>query len=260
MAFNAEKAVQLIEKRRSEFGSKETQEHCPVACGISLEWGTCRVNHCVVKAEGKGQALSRGDALEQVDGQLCCAETVSFLLHNGNAGSRVRLVASRSGGQRFECEVVRQHGRVIGSLFSLEEAVTQSQEAAAAVTGVARGVVDRHLATVSTRLVKLGGSCSAQEAALSERALALSRHVQALEDDIASIGLGDVPQEGGAVDILKEKDALEARVKLLESQAASHAEIVDELAEVTHCSRCDYEETQGNAVSLCNAVTLKSEL
>jgi len=32
--------------------------------------------------------------------------------------------------------------------------------------------------------------------------------------------------------MLKEKDALEARVKLLEAQAASHAELVDEMAEV----------------------------
>ena len=229
---NAETAVKLIERRRQENAVKEVQQQGPVACGISLDAGTCLVNHCIVRAGDNGPALKSGDTLEMVDGHLCSPSNVSFLLHNGPPGSRAKLVACRSSGHRFECEVVRQHGKVIGALFSLEEAVTQSQEASAAVTGVARSIVDRHLTTVSNRLVQLGGVCASQEAALSARVLALEQHTRALEDDIATIGLGEVPEPGGPVDALRDRDALQARVNVLEAQAAAFEDLSAELAEI----------------------------
>jgi len=99
-----------------------------VAVGLSLDTGTCVINHVVCgkwgwcKGPGSVPPMLRGDVITSVDGQMVVAGNVGQLLHAGTLGSRVQIKALRGNlHTTVEATLVRQDGLIVDGLVHVEE-------------------------------------------------------------------------------------------------------------------------------------------
>ena len=119
----------------------------PVAVGLSLEAGTCEVNHVVCgewgwsRAPGAKPPFLRGDVITSVDGQIVMPSDVGQKLRAGPLGSKVHVSGLRGNGRtHVEAALVRQDAVVVDELVQVENAFKDVQDAAKTFGGRAGSV------------------------------------------------------------------------------------------------------------------------
>lgn len=231
--------VQIIESLRAKYrleGRSGT-----IAVGLSLQAGTCEINHVVCgewgwyKGPGSVPPMLRGDVITSVDGQIVLPADVGKLLHAGPLGSRVQVKALRGNlHTQIEATLVRQDGLIVDGLVHVEEALDEVKGAAQALGGRPGSVLEARLAALGRQVAKLGSACAKQEALLSDRAAAYQGHVKELEQTIVRLAQGDLDDEAGrfAMEGLRDNDHLQQQIQQLEAELAARAMVATELAEV----------------------------
>jgi len=213
-----------------------------VAVGLSLEAGTCEVNHVVCgefgwyKGPGAAPPMARGDVITSVDGQIVLPSDVAQKLRAGPLGSKV-LVKGLRGSSRnaIEATLVRQDAGIVDALVHVEDALAGVRGAAAALGGRPAGMLEARVAALGRQVVKLSSACAKQETTLSERSAVYQDHIKGLEDAMLRLAQGDPSfDEAGraAVDGLRERDSLRQRIEQLESELAGQAQLSQQLADV----------------------------
>ncbi len=237
-------AVQTIEALRAQH--RIAGHAGAVAIGLSLEAGTCEVNHVVCgefgwyTGPGAAPPMLRGDVITSVDGQIVLPSDVAQKLRAGSLGSRV-LVKGLRGSSRHEIEatLVRQDAGIVDTLVHVEEALTGLRSAATMLGGRSASVLEARVAALGRQVVKLSSACAKHETSLSERSAVYLRHIKGLEDAMLRLAHGNTVEldchriDGrAAVDGLREKDQLRQRIEQLESELASQAQLSQQLADV----------------------------
>lgn len=234
-------AVQVIESLRARH--RVEGRSGAVAVGLSLETGSCEVNHVVCgewgwyKGPGSSPPMQRGDVITSVDGEIVLPSDVGQRLHAGPLGSKVQVKGLRGNNHtKVEATFVRQDGLIIDGLVHVEEALDEVKRAAMALGGRPGSVLEARLAALGRQVAKLGSACAKQESSLSERGAVYQSHIKELEESIIRLTQGDTDADDvvgkAAVAELLSKDALLRQVQLLESELSARESIANELAQI----------------------------
>ena len=234
-------AVQVIESLRARH--RVEGRSGAVAVGLSLETGSCEVNHVVCgewgwyKGPGSSPPMQRGDVITSVDGEIVMPSDVGQRMHAGPLGSKVQVRGLRGNNHtKVEATLVRQDGLIIDGLVHVEEALDEVKRAAMALGGRPGSVLEYRMVVLERQVAKLGSACAKQESSLSERGAVYQSHIKELEESIIRLAQGDTDadDEAGkaAVAELCSKDALVRQIQQLESELSVRESIANELAEM----------------------------
>ena len=237
-------AVHIIEALRGKH--RVVERTGAVAVGLSLETGSCEINHVVCgdwgwyRGPGSKPPFMQGDVITSVDGQIVMPSDVGQRLRGGPLGSKVVVKGLRGNSHtKIEATLIRQDGAIVDGLVHVEGAFKEVQSAARALGGRAGSLLEARLAVLGRHVAKLGSACAKQEAVLAQTYSTHQEHITALEGAIVRLAQGDTDDEVGreAVDGLRERNNLLVRVQELESELASRKALAEELAEAQRLLR-----------------------
>ena len=252
-------AVQVVESLRSKH-RVDGRNGAAVAVGLSLETGTCQVNHVVCgewgwyRGPGSVPPMLRGDVITAVDGHIVGPTDVGQHLRAGPLGSKVFVNALRGDTHTtVEATLVRQDAHIVDGLVSVESALNEVKSAAQALGGRPGSVLEARLAALGRQVAKLGSACAKQESLLSEKYSVHQKHIKELEDAIIRLaqGEGDIEDEAGktAVEGLRERDRLHQQIQELLAEAVAQASLASELADAQQQLREAGEREVSRAVA-----------
>ena len=187
-------AVQIIDSLRTKH--RVPGRSSAVAVGLSLQAGSCVVNHVVCgewgwsNGPGSMPPMQRGDVITSVDGEMVVPADVGKKLHSGPLGSKVLIQGLRGESNlvvAVEATLLRQDAIVVDRLAHVEDALNEVKNAAKTLGGRAGSVLEARIAALGREVAKLGSACAKQEAVLSERYAVNQKHIKELEDSLIRI-------------------------------------------------------------------------